>query len=562
MHRSRVRTAMATGAAVGALLLTSPGAAAPPPTPSPGTGSSPTSAPTPSATGPSAPTPSATAADDDPLARFHSRRVRWGRCPDEPVPAEMRCAVVEVPLDYAAPDKGTVKVALGRIPATDPDRRIGSLLINFGGPGASGMAGLAADPKSFADLGERYDLIGFDPRGVGHSDPVSCAGSRETEIAPDADTATLLAAVRDAAAQCRRASGPVLAHMGTVDVARDMDVIRQVLGDEKLNYLGFSYGSRLGAVYAAEFPRTTGRMVLDGIDTLTEPMTEQALVLARAQQRALDNFLTWCAHRTGCVYGTNTRTAKEKVAALVERLDREPLVGRDGTRLTGFLAAFAIGQALYSPSAWPVLAEALALAETEKDPAGLLLLLGLTQSPEPTDPTDPTTSPDPTAPSTSPDAAQGDGFGPVPADNGVAALAAVSCADDPDRSIDKATPAALEKEFGELEEEFLKVSKVFGPRQLATLLACYGWPAGTDYIRKIDHPGAPPMLLVGTRGDPATPYEWTEETAERLGSAVIVDHKGEGHTGFASSPCVREYINEFLLYGRLPSGTRACVAGE
>ncbi|WP_051782221.1 MULTISPECIES: alpha/beta hydrolase [unclassified Streptomyces] len=550
MHRSRVRTGIATGAAAGALILASLGAAPPSaPGPSPRTGSTVTPAPTPSATG----------GDADPLARFHTQRVRWGDCPDEPVPAEMRCAVVEVPLDYAAPGKGTVKVALGRIPATDPDRRIGSLLINFGGPGASGMAGLAADPKSFADLGERYDLIGFDPRGVGHSDPVSCAGSRDAEIDPNADTAALLAAMREAVDQCRRASGPVLAHIGTVDVARDMDVIRRVLGDEKLNYLGFSYGSRLGAVYAAQFPRTTGRMVLDGIDTLTEPMTEQALVLARAQQRAFDNFLTWCAHLTGCVYGTNTRTAKEKVAALVERLDQEPLVGRDGTSLTGFLASFAIGQALYSPSAWPALAKALDQAETKKDPAGLLALLGLTESPEPTDPPDPTEATD--SP-TSPDAAQGDTFAAVPADNGIAALTAVSCADDPDRSIDKATPAALEKEFDELGEEFLEVSEVFGPRQLVTLLACYGWPAGTDYIRKIDHPGAPPMLLVGTRGDPATPYEWTEETAERLGSAVIVDHKGDGHTGFASSPCVREYINEFLLYGRLPSGTRSCVAGE
>ncbi|MEV7563406.1 alpha/beta hydrolase [Streptomyces sp. NPDC089795] len=507
------------------------------------------------------PTP-APSGDADPLARFHTQPVHWGPCPDKPVPAEMRCAVVEVPLDYAAPGKGTVEVALGRLPATDPDRRIGSLLINFGGPGASGMAGLAADPKSFADLGERYDLIGFDPRGVGHSDPVSCAGSREAEIDPNADTAAILAAMREAVARCRRASGPVLAHIGTVDVARDMDVIRRVLGDDKLNYLGFSYGSRLGAVYAAQFPRTTGRMVLDGIDTLTEPMTEQALTSARAQQRALDNFLTWCAHQIDCVYGTNTRTAKEKVAALVERLDQKPLVGRDGTDVTGFAASLAIGQALYSPQAWPMLAKALALAETEEDPAGLLALLGLEESPDPPDPTGPPAPTDPPTSPESPDAAQGDGFGSVPADNAAAALAAVSCADDPDRSIDKADPAALEREFEQLDGEFRQVSEVFGPRQLVTLLACYGWPAGTDYIRKIDHPGAPPMLLVGTRGDPATPYEWTEETAERLGSAVIVDHKGDGHTGFASSPCVREYINDFLLYGRLPSGTRPCVAGE
>ncbi len=541
MHRSRVRTVIAGGTAVGAMLLASLGAA-PAPTPAP----APTSSPSPA--GPTA----APAGGDDPLARFHAQRIRWGACPEKPVPAEMRCAVVEVPLDYAAPGKGTVKVALGRLPATDPDRRIGSLLINFGGPGAPGLAGLAADPKAFADLGERYDLIGFDPRGVGHSDPVSCGGASDTAGDPSGDTATALAALRNEVKRCERNSGPVLAHMGTVDVARDMDVMRRVLGDEKLNFLGFSYGSRLGAVYAALFPRDTGRMVLDGVDTLTEPLMEQALVSARGQQRALDNFLTWCAHQSDCVYGTNTRTAKEKVAALVERLDTEPLVGDDGTEVGGLVTVLAIGQALYSPSTWPALAKALAQAEREHDPAGMLALLGL--GAEPTDPTAP-----PAAPT---DSAQDGGSDPVPADNLAAALAAVTCADDPDRSIEKASPAALEKEINERAEEFLQVSKVFGVPQLLSVLTCYGRPTGTDFIRKIDHPGAPPMLLVGTRGDPATPYEWTEETAERLGSAVIVDHKGEGHTGYSSSRCVQEYVDGFLIYGRLPSGTRSCPAEQ
>ncbi|MCX4804994.1 alpha/beta hydrolase [Streptomyces sp. NBC_01214] len=553
MHRSRVRRSIAAGVAAGAMLLASLGAA-PAPTPTPASSPVPSSVPSPA----HSPVP---AGGDDPLARFHAQRVRWGACPEKPVPAEMRCAVVEVPLDYAAPGKGTVKLALGRLPATDPDRRIGSLLINFGGPGAPGLAGLALDSKAFADLGERYDLIGFDPRGVGHSDPVSCGGGTgDTAGDPYADTATAMAALRDEVKRCERNSGPVLAHMGTVDVARDMDVMRRVLGDQKLNFLGFSYGSRLGAVYAALFPRDTGRMVLDGVDTLTEPLMEQALVSARGQQRALDNFLTWCAHQNGCVYGTNTRTAKEKVAALVERADTEPLVGDDGTAVGGLVIVLAIGQALYSPSTWPALAKALAQAEREHDPAGMLALLGLAAEPtDPTDPTDPTAPPDPPEPT---DPAQAGGSDPVPADNLAAALAAVTCADDPDRSIEKFSPAALEKEIDERAQEFLEVSKVFGVPQLLSVLTCYGRPAGTDFIRKIDHPGAPPMLLVGTRGDPATPYEWTEETAERLGSTVIVDHKGEGHTGYSSSRCVQEYVDDFLLYGRLPSGTRSCPAED
>ncbi|MEU9232178.1 alpha/beta hydrolase [Streptomyces subrutilus] len=447
-----------------------------------------------------------------------------------------------MPLDHAAPGKGTVEIAVARIPATDRKKRLGSLLLNYGGPGSPGIASLAADPDAFADLGERYDLVAFDPRGVGHSEPVSCAGSQQAELAEGADAAAQLAALRALARSCELASGPVLPYVGTVHVARDMDVIRRALGDEKLHYLGFSYGTRLGAVYAAQFPGSTGRMVLDGVDTLTEPLAEQALASARGQQRALENFLSWCAHQQGCVYGTNTRTAREKIDALVTRLDEEPLVGHDGSYLTGQDLVYAIGAALYSQLMWPALADALATAERGGDPAELLQLGG------------------PAVPSEGEE--ESDGPGTVPADNPQAALLAVSCADDPDRSDVKAGAAAVKKELAALEAEFLKASKIFGPSQLATVLSCYGRPAGTDFIRRIDRPGAPRMLLVGTRGDPATPYEWTEETAERLGSAVIVDYKGEGHTGYGSSRCVREYADRFLLTGRLPSGTRSCPAEE
>ncbi|KIF01759.1 protease, partial [Streptomyces sp. RSD-27] len=347
-----------------------------------------------------------------------------------------------------------------------------------------------------------------------------------------------LAALRAEVRRCERHSGRVLPYIGTVHVARDLDVIRRALGERKLNYLGFSYGTRLGAVYAALFPQHTGRMVLDGVDTLTEPFTEQALASARGQQRALDDFLTWCAHRTGCVYGTNTRTAREAVAALVARFDERPPAGTGGAPFTGDDTVLAIGAALYSTTLWPDLADALDRAERRADPGGLEQLLA-------------PAGPDPAStPST------------VPADNATAALTAVNCADDPDRSDDRATAAAIAQRIAGLRAEFREASPVFGPRQLMTLLSCYGRPAGTDFIRRIDHPGAPRMLLVGTRGDPATPYAWTEETARRLGSAVVIDHKGDGHTGYPSSACVRAYVDDFLTGGRLPSGTRACPAGE
>ncbi|MCX4527423.1 MULTISPECIES: alpha/beta hydrolase [unclassified Streptomyces] len=489
--------------------------------------------------------PSTLAASGDGDERFYGQGIRWGDCHEgrRGVPDGMRCGEITVPLDYADPAKGTVKLALGRIPATGPGKRLGSVFLNYGGPGGPGIESLAADPKPFAELGKRYDLVTFDPRGVGRSEPVSCGGSLEPDPEAGTDAASQLAALRSLVRRCELHSGPVLPYIGTVNVARDLDVMRQVLGDEKLNYLGFSYGTRLGAVYAAQFPGKTGRMVLDGVDTLTEPLAEQALISARGQQRALDNFLAWCAHQPGCVYGTNTRTAKEKVNALVARLDEQPLVD-GGWYVTGQDVVAAVATALYSPGLWPALADGLRRIERDGDPSALTELAA-----EPVEPGDEDGGDDPDR---------------VPADNADAALTAVNCADDPDRGEDKATAAAIEKEIRGLSEEFRKASKIFGPAQLMTVLSCYGRPAGTDFIRRIDRPaGVPRMLLVGTRGDPATPYEWTEETARRLGgAAVVLDHKGEGHTGYATSPCVRDFVHHFLVDGRLPGGTRSCPAGE
>ncbi|MDJ0385521.1 alpha/beta hydrolase [Streptomyces sp. G-G2] len=470
--------------------------------------------------------------------------MRWGACTEQPgAPAAMRCGTLTVPLDYADPAKGTVTIALAKIPANGR-KRLGSLLLNFGGPGGPGIESLAADPKSFADLGESYDLVAFDPRGVGHSEPVSCGGALDTDLGAGPGPAAQLAALRAVVKRCEEHSGPVLPYIGTVHVARDMDVMRQVLGDKKLTYLGFSYGTRLGAVYAAQFPGKTGRMVLDGVDTLTEPLTQQALVSAQGQQQALDDFLRWCTHQKGCVFGTNTRTAKERVNALVARLDKEPLAGQDGSAFTGQDVAAGIGGALYTRGSWPALAEALTMAERDHDPTGLLQLGG------------PDAPPPPGNGSAEPAADR------VPADNMAAALVAVNCADDPDRGQEQAAPAAIQKEITGLEPEFRAASPVFGQHQLMTVLSCYGRPRGTDFIRRIDRPGAPRMLLVGTRGDPATPYRWTEETAGRLGSAVVLDYKGDGHTGYVHSGCVRERVNAFLIEGALASGTRSCPADE
>jgi pimeloyl-ACP methyl ester carboxylesterase len=253
---------------------------------------------------PTAAAPDAYAAD---LSRFYEQKIRWGRCEGEELPKDLQCGKVTVPLDYAHPGAGKLDLALARFRATGRSR--GSLLLNFGGPGGSGVSEFATGAKEFMGLTNGYDIVTFDPRGVGRSSPVSCGdGEEDVEIMGDGtdisrDPQAVLKGLKKAADACARHSGPVLPHIGTVNAARDMDVMRQVLGDEKLNYLGFSYGTRLGAVYAARFPDKVGRLVFDGVDTLTEPLTEQGVAGAQGQQTALDDFVNWCVQDIACPFG-------------------------------------------------------------------------------------------------------------------------------------------------------------------------------------------------------------------------------------------------------------------
>jgi pimeloyl-ACP methyl ester carboxylesterase len=322
--------------------------------------------------------------------------------------------------------------------------------------------------------------------------------------------------------------------------------MRQALGDKKLNYLGFSYGSRLGAVYAAQFPKKVGRLVLDGVDTLTEPLAEQGVAGAAGQQTALEDFVDWCVKDIACPFGTDARGAREQVLQLVASLDEDPVPTDFGPAFTGQDLVGAISQALYSKDLWPSLERALAELVEQGDTTGVLGFAGggsdvLTRARPPSD--DPTHS-------TLVDVED------VPFDNLPAALMAVNCADDPDR------PGAdrITKDLARLRAAYVQASPVFGRYRLTEYLICYGRPKGTDFIReKVRDVHTPKILLVGTRGDPATPYRWTVETAKRLGdSAVVLDNKGEGHTGYGSSKCVRRKVDDFLLYGSLPPDGSSC----
>ncbi|MET7439737.1 alpha/beta hydrolase [Streptomyces sp. NPDC004082] len=493
--------------------------------------------------------PSAAGAADGPdLTRFYDQRIKWSACEDEEAPEDLQCGKVTVPLDYARPGAGTLDLALARYRATGPKR--GSVLLNFGGPGGSGVSELAAGGKDFMGLTNGYDVVTFDPRGVGRSSPVSCGeGAAEAEAASseESDPLETLEDLRKMADACAKHSGPVLPHIGTVNASRDLDVMRDALGDKKLNYLGFSYGTRLGAVYSAQFPKKVGRMVLDGVDTLTEPLAEQGVVGAEGQQTALEDFLEWCTAHMTCPFGEDTRSAREDVVDLIRSLDQDPVPTDFGQAFSGQDLVGAISQALYSRQLWPTLEQALSSLVQDGDSQGLMQLSGGAALPD--------TRRDGRAAGPRRDGDLVDAM-EVPFDNLPAALIAINCADDPDRP----TAEQVTRDIGRLRDEYEDASPVFGRYRLTQVLMCYGRPPGTDFIRdEVRDVGTSKMLLVGTRGDPATPYRWTQETADRLGSsAVVLDNKGDGHTGYASSKCVHQKVDDFLLYGSLPDDGSSC----
>jgi pimeloyl-ACP methyl ester carboxylesterase len=493
----------------------------------------------------SGPPVTATAPSAQPdLTRFYRQKVSWSACRGTQAAKDMQCGKVTVPLDYARPDAGTLDLALARYRATGPSQ--GSVVLNFGGPGGAGISSLAASSKAYLGLTNGYDVVTFDPRGVGRSSPVSCgegaSGTSDTtqDGAARRDPRALMALLRKEAAECTRFSGPVLSHIGTVNASRDLDVMRQALGDDRLNYLGFSYGTRLGAVYAAQFPSKVGRMALDGVDTLTEPLAKQARAGAEGQQTALDEFLDWCVKDLGCPFGRDRRAAGDQVLKLVRSLDARPLATGFGGRLTGRYLVSAIGQGLYSEKLWPSLERAVVSLVDDGDTRAVQRLAtgGL-------------------APSKRSNGGLVD-QADVPTDNLSAAMMAINCADDPDRP----GSAQITEDFERLRASYEEASPVFGPYRLAELLMCYGRDKGTDFIReRVRNVDSAKLLLVGTRGDPATPYRWTTETADRLGpSAVVLDNKGGGHTGYSSSTCVHRKIDDFLLYGSLPADGSSCPA--
>ncbi|MEU0914796.1 alpha/beta hydrolase [Streptomyces althioticus] len=453
------------------------------------------------------------------------QRLDWAVCPapsgaqgDGEAPGdEYECATMKAPLDHARPAGDTIDVAVIRKRATGPEqRRIGSLLLNFGGPGASGVTGLPALADEYAVLGEHYDLVSFDPRGVGGTAPVLC-GEDTYEGAP----------------ACGERSGALLPYVGTSYTARDMELLRHLLGDERLHYFGVSYGTRLGAVYAHSFPRNAGRLVLEAPVDPTLDRFRAEISQARAAQRAFDSFARYCAKEyDDCPTGGGPEQARERVTALLDRLERKPAPTDDGEELDDSLAAHGIGNHLdRGKEGWEPLVEAL--REVMESGKGDAL------SAEAYD--------------HDPDSRVRRAGARVSGDNGVSALVAITCADSDLR------PGVTE--YDAMERQVAAASPVFGETWANSLYLCYEWPFdGESDTPDVRAEGAPPVLVVANTGDPTTPYEGAERMAAALGEGVgaLLTVRDEGHGSYPHNRCAARAVDLYLVHATTPGAGASC----
>ncbi|MFJ6691428.1 alpha/beta hydrolase [Streptomyces sp. NPDC091294] len=480
-----------------------------------------------------APLPKATPAE---LSPYYEQKLAWRDCG---VPG-FQCATMKAPLDYAEPGQGDVRLAVARKKATGPGKRLGSLLVNPGGPGGSAIGYL----QQYAGIGypakvrAQYDMVAVDPRGVARSEPVECLDGREmdaytqTDVTPDdaAETDKLVDAYKEFAEGCGADAPKLLRHVSTVEAARDMDVLRAVLGDEKLTYVGASYGTFLGATYAGLFPDRAGRLVLDGAMDPSLPARRLNLEQTEGFETAFQSFAKDCVRQPDCPLGdknTSPDQVGKNLKSFFDDLDAKPLPAgdADGRKLTESLATTGVIAAMYDEGAWQQLRESLTSAIKEKDGAGLLVL--------------------------------SDSYYEREADGGYSNLmfanAAVNCLD---------LPAAFSSpdEVRAALPEFEKASPVFGEGLAWSSLNCAYWPVQpTGEPHRIEAAGATPIVVVGTTRDPATPYRWAEALSDQLSSGRLLTYEGDGHTAYGrGSSCIDSAINTYLLSGTAPEDGKRC----
>jgi pimeloyl-ACP methyl ester carboxylesterase len=433
------------------------------------------------------------------------------------------CGTIRLPLNYADPALGTVRIAVMRRRATSV--RLGALLLNPGGPGTSAIDFLGEFVEdSRSPLLDHFDLVAFDPRGVGYGTSLDCHETLQTLYAVDPspdnepEWQSAIAAAAKFAADCGAADGALLPHLGTLNVARDMDRVREALGEAKLDYFGFSYGTSIGARYAELFPDKVGRFVLDGAVDLGLSALDLALEQAKGFERALDRYLAWCAGAAGrCAWtaGADPRAAFLAIAAAVDAapLPTAPTGDRPlgpGEFNTAVIATFYIGELGFEP-----LTQGLDAAKAG-DGRKLLEYVDAYLRRE------------------------ADGSYP----NREEANNAVNCLDRKPMSVAEIRAAAA---------RFASEAPIFGLPALTGQLVCAHWPVMGSDIVPPRAMGAPPLVVIGTVGDPATPYAWSQALAEDLASAVLLTALGDGHTAYGrGNACVDQAVHAFYFDGVVP----------
>ena len=482
--------------------------------------------PTPSPTTP--PPPTVTQPPEPALADFYAQRIDWSPCE---VDAHQDCGTLTVPIDYAEPHGETLDLALLRVPASGA--RVGSMVVNPGGPGASGTSYAAAAGRVFRQpLLDAFDIVGFDPRGTGRSDPVDCLSDAELDryLAgdPTPDTAAEVAAYEDSVesfgADCVASSGPIVGHVTTIEAARDMDVLRSALGEEKLTYLGASYGTKLGATYAELFPDKVGRLVLDGaVDVSLDPAT-MATDQAAGFETALRAYVQNCLDTTdNCFLGDSVEEGLTTISDLLASIEEQPLPAGD-RELTVGNAFYGVVTPLYNRDYWFLLSTALTSA-LDGQGSALMQLADAYASRNP------------------------DG---TYADNSIEANYAVNCLDDP-----TAVPFA---KVPSLFPAFEKASPTFGRIFAWAMTGCDGVKVrSSEKPLDIRGEGAAPILVLGTTRDPATPMKWAEALSAQLDSGVLVRRDGDGHTAYNSgNECIDVIVEDYLIDGAVPNDQTSC----
>ena len=470
-----------------------------------------------------------------PGASSPTATVQWSPCPDvwkgtlDKAPANVTydCGTLKVPQDWAAPDGGkTFDLALVRARAAGQRDRVGSLLINPGGPGAEGI-GYAVYRSVFlpAEIVRRFDIVGFDPRGVGKSAPVKCFSDADLDANFSADPdpvsdeafANAVAIARRLAQACGEKFGDLLRLYSTEQTARDMDAIRAAVGDRQLTYLGYSYGTLLGAVYAQLFPKNVRALVLDGAVDPTLPSETSAEQQAQGFELAFDNFVKWCAAtKDRCPIAPDARAAVLK--ALKDA--RSTPVRENGRVATAGWVFTAIVSSLYSQAGWPILANAI--DQLAKGRATGVFLLADSYA----------------------DRGQDGHFS-----NLFDANATINCTDDDH-------PDTVER-IRTLQSQWRAKYPLFGA-PIALNLICAQWPGKHDPYPAGPATGAPPIVVVGTTGDPATPYEQSFALARMLGVGKVVTWRGEGHTAYPKTSCVTDAVNRYLVDLKVPADNLTC----